>query len=172
MQERIKEKDEAMEKEKMPEKSGKTVKETDATDKAILNALLDNSRLSYRQIAVKVGVSVATVLKRVNALEASGVIKKYTAVLDYEKLGFDVEALIDIRISKGKLYEVERKILKHPNVHAVYDNTGHFDATIVARFPSRRAMDNFLKHIQAFDFVERTETKLILKTMKEEGIKV
>lgn len=144
----------------------------DKTDKAILNTLLENSRLSYRQIAAKVGVSVATVLNRVKALEDAAIIKNYTAQLDYEKLGFDVEVIIDIRISKGKLYEVEKKILKHPNVFAVYDNTGHFDATILARFPTRRAMDNFLKHIQQFDFVERTETKLILKTMKEEGIRV
>ena len=161
-----------MEKEKVSEKSEKSSKEIDKTDRDILNALLDNSRLSYRQIAVKIGVSVATVLKRVKALEDAGIIRKYTALLDYEKLGFDVEVLIDIRISKGKLYEVEKKILKHPMVHAVYDNTGNFDATIVARFQSRRTMDNFLKQIQAFDFVERTETKLILKTMKEEGIGV
>ena len=144
----------------------------DKTNKAILNTLLENSRLSYRQIAVKVGVSVATALNRVKALEQSKIIKNYAVQLDYEKLGYDVEVLIDVRVSKGKLYEVEKKILKHPNVFAVYDNTGHFDATIIARFPTRRLMDNFLKHIQSFDFVERTETKLILKTMKEEGIRV
>ena len=154
------------------DKNEKQEKSIDKTDKAILNTLIDNSRLSYRQIAAKIGVSVATVLNRVKNLEESGIIKKYSVALDYEKLGYDVEVLIDIRISKGKLYEVEKKILKHPNVYAVYDNTGHFDATIIARFSTRRAMDNFLKHIQSFDFVERTETKLILKTMKEEGIKI
>ncbi len=157
---------------KEKQENTKTEISIDKTDKAILNTLLENSRLSYRQIAAKVGVSVATVLNRVKALEESNVIKSYSAQLDYEKLGYDVEVIIDIRVSKGKLYEVEKKILKHPNVFAVYDNTGHFDATIIARFPTRRLMDNFLKHIQSFDFVERTETKLILKTMKEEGIRV
>src|SRR3989338_9412552 len=85
----------------------------DKTDKAILNILLENSRLSYRQIAAKAGVSVATVLNRVKALEESKVIKSYSAQLDYEKLGYDVEVIIDIRVSKGKLYEVEKKIAKH-----------------------------------------------------------
>ena len=79
-----------MEKEKVSEKSEKSSKEIDKTDRDILNALLDNSRLSYRQIAVKIGVSVATVLKRVKALEDAGIIRKYTALLDYEKLGFYV----------------------------------------------------------------------------------
>lgn len=158
----------------MPEKQENAKQEIliDKTNKAILNTLLENSRLSYRQIAAKVGVSVATVLNRVKALEKNKIIKNYTAQLDYEKLGYDIEVIIDIRVSKGKLYEVEKKIAKHPNVYAVYDNTGHFDATIIARFPTRRLMDNFLKHTQSFDFVERTETKLILKTMKEEGIRV
>jgi DNA-binding Lrp family transcriptional regulator len=144
----------------------------DKTDKAILNVLHDNARFSYRQIARLVKVSVATVLNRVRVLEESGVIKKYSVVLDYDKLGYDVEVIIDVRVSKGKLFEVERKIAKHPNVFAVYDNTGHFDATIVARFTNRRAMDTFLKKIQSYDFVERTETKLVLNTFKEEQIKV
>ncbi len=144
----------------------------DETNKSIINVLLSNSRLSYRQIAKKIGVSVATVLKRVKELEKKGIIKGYTMLLDYENLDLDIHALIDIRISKGKLYQVEEKIAKHPNVYAVYDKTGPFDATIIARFKTRRALDDFLKKIQTYDFVERTETHLVLKTMKEEGIRV
>ena len=48
----------------------------DELDKNILNALIDNSRLSYRQIAKKLGVSVATVMHRVNILEKEKVIKR------------------------------------------------------------------------------------------------
>ncbi len=142
------------------------------TDKKILNILVDNSRLSLRQIAKKAGVSVATVMHHVNRLVHEKVIKGYTAKLDYEKLGFDIDVLIEIRISKGKLFEVERKIATHPNVFAIYDVTGNFDAVILARFPTRRLMDAFLKKIQTYDFVERTETKLILSTIKEENIKI
>ena len=50
---------------------------------------------------------------------------------------------------------------------AIYDITGTFDAVILARFKSTRQMDAFLKKIQSYEFVERTETKLILKTIKE-----
>jgi len=140
------------------------------TDKKILNIIVENSRLSLRQIAKQADVSVATVMNHLNRLEKEGIIKKYTTKLDYEKIGYDVEVMIDIRISKGKLFEVEKKISAHPNVFAVYDTTGSFDAVVLARFPSRRKMDSFLKKIQTYDFVERTETKLILRTMKEENI--
>ena len=132
----------------------------------LLDILVDNSRLSLRQIAKKSNVSVATVMHHVKKLEKDGVIKKYSAKLDYEKLGYDVEVMIEIRISKGKLFEVEKRIAVHPNVFAVYDITGAFDAVVLARFPTRRQMDNFLKKLQTYEFVERTETKLILNTIK------
>lgn len=142
------------------------------TDKKILNILIDDSRLSLRQIAKKANVSVATVMHHINKLEEERIIRKYTAKIDYEKIGYDVEIMTEIRISKGKLFEVEKKIATNPNVFAIYDVTGAFDAVVLARFPSRRQMDNFLKKIQTYEFVERTETKLILNTIKEENIGV
>lgn len=144
--------------------------ELDQTDKSILNVLAENSRLSLRQIAEKVKVSVATVMHRLDKLEKEEIIRNYTSKIDYEKIGYDIEVLIEIRISKGRLLDVERKIATHPSVFAIYDVTGVFDAVILARFKNRRQMDNFLKKIQTYEFVERTETKLILKTIKEENI--
>lgn len=144
----------------------------DQLDKQILNILLENSKLSYRQIAKKIGVSAATIMNRTKLLENNGIIKNYTISIDYEKTGFDIEAIIEIRISKGKLFEVERKIATHPNVFAVYDVTGDFDAIILARFENRRKMDTFLKKVQTYDFVERVFTKVILNTLKEQQIKV
>ena len=140
------------------------------TDRKILDILADNCRLSLRQIAKKSQVSAATAMHHIRSMEGKGIIKKYTAKLDYEKIGYDVEVIVEIRISKGKLFEVEKKIAAHPNVFAVYDTTGAFDAMILARFPTRRQMDNFLKKVQTYEYVERTETKIILNTIKEEGI--
>ena len=144
----------------------------DDLDKKIINLLVDNSKLSYRKIAEKVGVSVATVMNRVNALEKSGILQKYTAKVDYEKAGYDVSVIIDIRVSKGKLLEVEKSIASHPNVSVVYDTTGHFDSVVVANFKNRKSLDVFLKKIQTFDFVEHTETRLILNKVKEEPMKI
>ena len=144
----------------------------DETDRKILNVMLDNSRLSYRKIAKKVGVSVVTILKRVKQLEKEKIINNYTADLDYEKLGYDVSVIIKMRISKGKLFKVEKKIATDPHVFAVYDVTGDFDSMIIAKFKSRKSMDVVVKKIQTYEFVERTETILILNTIKEKHIKV
>ena len=146
--------------------------ELDNVDKEIINALIIDSTLSYREVAKKVKVSVATVMNRVNKLKKEGIIKRYTTIIDYDKIGFDVEVLIEVRISKGKLFQVEKEIAHHPNVFAVYDLTGNFDAAILARFKNRKSMDAFLKKIQTYDFVERTNTRLILNTIKEKQIEV
>lgn len=144
--------------------------ELDATDHAILNVLLQNSRQSFREIAKQVHVSVATVLHRVRALEKARIILGYTSKLNYEMLGFDVQAIIELRVSNGKLIEVERRISKHPNVCALYDITGDSDASIITKFRSRRELDAFVKKIQGYEFVERTNTKLILNVIKEDAI--
>ena len=144
----------------------------DNKDKAILNVLLENSRLSFREIAKKTDMSTATVMHRVHALEKEKAIEKYSASLDYEKLGYDITIIVEIQVSKGKLEDVEKKIAKHPNVVAVYDVTGAFDVVIIAKFKNRKLMDVFLKHIQTYDFVLRTNTQLVLKTLKEDKIKV
>jgi len=140
----------------------------DSTDSSIIAVLEKNARLSFRKIAKKVGVSVATVMNRVNKLEKEGAIKRYSVILDYDVLEYDLQALISIIVSKGKLFQVEKKIASHPNVVAVYDITGHFDVIVLTRFKTRKSLDSFLKKIQSLDFVEKTETQIILNTIKED----
>lgn len=138
----------------------------------ILNSLLENSKMSYRQLAKKLNLSTTTVIKKIELLENEGIIKRYCAHVDYNKLGFEVQAAIMTRVSKGKLIEVEKKIAKHENVQAVYDITGDYDALIIAKFRKRAELDAFLKEIQKYDFIERTHTLLILNTLKEECVKI
>jgi len=144
----------------------------DKTDKSILNALFDNSRLSYRQIAKKAGISAATVMHRVNSLVRSEIIKKYSIVIDYDKIGYEIPVVVNVQVSHGKLAQVEEKIARDLNVMAVYDVTGDFDIVIIAKFKTRRLMDKFIKRLQTYDFVTRTETRLILNTIKEEEIRL
>jgi len=139
----------------------------DEKDLKILEVLQENSRLSFRRLAKKTGYSVATVMSRIKKLEETGIIKKYTVEIDYSKLGLDFPVIIDVRVSKGKLFEVEEEIAKDPHVLAVYDITGDFDVAILAIFKTRKELDKFVKELQKMKYVERTYTKLILNIIKE-----
>ncbi len=139
----------------------------DTVDYHILHFLSHNPELTYRELASQLEKSPATVLNRLRQLKKHGVIKGQQLVLDYEKLGYDIFVITELQIGKGKLRELEQKVARHPNVVAVYDCTGSFDATVFARFKNTRSMDAFLKKIQTYDFVERTNTRLVLNTIKE-----
>lgn len=101
------------------------------------------------------------------SLEKDGIIKGYTALVDYDKLGYDIDVIINIKVSKGKLLQVEAKIAASENIVAVYDVTGDYDAVVIGKFSNRRSLDAFLKKIQTYEFVERTNTVVILNTIKE-----
>jgi len=141
--------------------------ELNETDKKILKNLLEDARFSSRQIAKNVGVSVGTVLSRIKKMEDIGLIKGYSAILDHEKLGYELTVVTEITVSKGRLVETENEIAKNPNVCGVYDVTGLTDAVIIAKFKSREDLGKFTKHLLALPYIERTNTHVVLATVKE-----
>jgi DNA-binding Lrp family transcriptional regulator len=114
-----------------------------------------------------VGVAVGTVLSRINKLEAAKIIKGYSATIDYSKLGYDITAVTEIVVSKGKLVEVEKSIAEMPGVCAVYDVTGETDAIVIAKFKTRESLSNFTKSLLKMPYIERTNTHVVLSTAKE-----
>ena len=138
------------------------------TDTKILHQILSDGRSSYRKIAEQIGVSPPTVLNRIQKLESNHIIKSYSAVLDHEKLGYDLTAIIEVTAVKGKITEVEKHISKFANVCAVYDITGLTDMIIVAKFKNRKELSDFVKKDLALPFVERTNSHMVLVTVKED----
>jgi DNA-binding Lrp family transcriptional regulator len=142
--------------------------ELDETDAKILQGLLEDARFSSRQIAKKVGVSVGTVLARIKKMEREGIIRSYSAVLNHEKLGYELTVVTEITVSKGRLVETEKEIAKIPNVCSVYDVTGLTDAIIIAKFKGREELGQFTKRLLALPYIERTNTHVVLSTVKED----
>jgi DNA-binding Lrp family transcriptional regulator len=139
----------------------------DKTDVEILELLAQDARLSSRQVARRLGISVGTVLGRIRRMERARVIKGYSAVIDHEKLGYELTAVIEVVVSKGKLLEMEREIAAWPNVMCVYDITGETDAFVIAKFHNREELSVFAKRLLSLPLVERTNTHLVLTTVKE-----
>ena len=140
----------------------------DETDVEILKALTLDARLSSRQIAKQCGVSIGTVLSRIKRMENEGIIRGYSALLDHEKLGYELTVVSEITVSKGRLLEVENEIARLPNVCCVYDVTGLIDAVIIAKFKNREELGKFTKRLLAIPFVERTNTHVVLTSIKED----
>lgn len=146
-------------------------KEIDNTDKKIINLLLFDADITNREIASKCNIALGTVNNRINRLKKSGVIKKKTIVIDYEKLGYLIEVMIDLKIKKGGFYDIAKNLAADPNVFLVVDMTGDYDAEVLARFHTKRQLDDFIKKLQQNPAIQDTRTRLILNIYREKEIK-
>ena len=140
----------------------------DEIDIKVLKKLLIDARKSYRKIAFELDISPPTVLNRVSKLENDHIIKAYSVTLDHEKLGYDLTAVIEITAVKSKITEVENHISELPNVCAVYDITGLTDMVIIAKFKNRKHLSDFVKKELSLPYIERTNTRVVLITVKED----
>ena len=137
-------------------------------DSELLVQLSKNGKASQRALAKETGAALGTVNAHVKQLENRKIIKGYFANIDPEKVGFKLTAIINLRIKKGTLIDVQASIAKHSRVFGVYDVTGEWDSLILARFKDREEMDKFIKTTLSQKHIERTSTSLVLNTVKEE----
>lgn len=142
--------------------------ELNELDLKIIKMLERDARASFRELAKKLGVSEGTVHNRVRRLQQVGVIKGYSARVDPTKLGFDLTAVIGLRVVGGHLVEVEKELSRLKEVCCVYDVTGDYDAIVVARFKSRAELNRFIKGVLSNPHVERSVTHVVLNTVKED----
>ena len=142
--------------------------------KDILAILNDDARLNAKQIAAMLSTDEKTVQGEIANLEKTGVIVKYTAIVNAEKADdMPVEALIEVKVtpkSKEGFDGIAKQIAAFDEVQSVYLMSGAYDLAVfiadktlqqVARFVSER--------ISTFDGVLSTATHFILKKYKIEG---
>jgi len=140
----------------------------DETSQKVLKEYLKDSRQSFREVARKISISSGTVANRIKELEETGIIKKYTTQLDYEKLGYELTAITEIIVSEGMMIEVGNKISEINNAINVYNVTGDSDILVMAKFKTRQELSDFTKTILKMPHVVRTKTQVVLNTLKED----
>ncbi|OYT61032.1 MAG: AsnC family transcriptional regulator [Desulfurococcales archaeon ex4484_217_1] len=139
----------------------------DELDKKIINELIDNPRITYRKLARSLGVSVGTVYNRIRKLIGQGIIRDFTVQVDFSKVGYDVTALILVKVDGKHIIDVEREVARYPNVCAVYDVTGEFDVIVVAKFRNIGELNKFIKNLLSKPYVLSTNTSIALNVVKE-----
>jgi len=137
-------------------------------DRKILKVLNRDARMSFRLIAKELKISPTTLYNRVKKLERSGVLKGYIPLINKESLGYDLMAIISLRVRQEKDIEVQKTIAKFPQVEAVYEVTGDWDLILICYFKGRDDLTNFLKKELPLSNIERAITHLVLNVVKEE----
>jgi len=140
----------------------------DELDYKILEKLNENARKSYREIGRELKVSLSTISNRIKKMEDEKVIERFIPLINQEKMGYDLTVVINVKISHGKLIEVQEKISKDKHVSSVFDITGDWDSLIIAHFKDRRDLNGFIKGVLSLDNVEKTNTQIVLNIVKNE----
>lgn len=143
--------------------------ELDEINVKILNCLRENSRENASVISEKVGLSVSAVIERIKKLEANELIKKYTVVLDKNKIGRDVTALMQVTLDHPKYTEnFISKVKSNNDVLECHYLAGNYDFLIKICTISTESLEKILNKIKAIEGVSKTTTMIVLSTVKNE----
>ena len=144
-------------------------------EKDILNILTEDARIPAKKIAAMLSVDEEKVKNTVAALEKSGVLVKYTAIVNSEKAEDAlVEALIEVKVTPKKkegFDGIAKQIASFPEVKAVYLMSGAYDLAVFVEDKTLQQVSRFVsERISTFDGVISTATHFILKKYKIEGV--
>ncbi|QYN39705.1 Lrp/AsnC family transcriptional regulator [Pseudonocardia sp. DSM 110487] len=144
----------------------------------ILELLERDAQLSHDTIATMTGLPVAEVSEAIATWEASGAIRRYKAVVDWDAVDEDptsetVTAFIDVSLAPARgvgFDDVATRIARFDEVRSVYLVSGTHDlrCTVIAR--TIRAVSDFVaQKLSTIDRVQSTATHFVLKTYKRDG---
>ena len=141
----------------------------DSVDIKILRCLKDNARLTASAISEDIGLSVSAVIERIKKMENSGLIKGYTIDIDQDILGNKMVALMDVSLKHPDFYDGFVELIKANNsIASCYYQTGEFDFVLRIVTDSTEGLDEVYKVVKGYEGVEKTETHIVLRTLKEE----
>ena len=144
-------------------------------EKDILNILTEDARIPAKKIAAMLSVDEETVKAAVSNMEKSGILVKYTAIVNSEKAEDElVEALIEVKVTPKKkegFDGIAKQIASFPEVKAVYLMSGAYDLAVFIEDKTLQQVSRFVsERISTFDGVLSTATHFILKKYKIEGV--
>ena len=144
-------------------------------ERDVLNVLTEDARITPKKIAAMLSVTEEEVKACIADMEKSGLLVKYTAIINSEKTEENkVEALIEVKVSPKKkegFDGIAKQITSFPEVKAVYLMSGAYDLAVFIEDKTLQQVARFVsERISTFDGVISTATHFILKKYKIEGI--
>lgn len=147
----------------------------DETDKKILNELSIDSSRNVEKLAKFLHIPRSTAHNRIKKLEKEGFIKGYRAIIDHEKIGRGLTTFMAISLTeKAAIDDVVKALAHDPRVEEIHIVTGRSDVILKSRFHNPKEIASFTFNpegsgIRTAKGVARTETAVVLHTIKEDG---
>ena len=136
-------------------------------DEQLINALLSDGRASLRSLAQDLDVSVTTVSNHLSDLEEQGIVQGYKPVLDYNQLGYDVTAVMQLKVEGNALAEITDSLQEYDRIISVYETTGDNDIVAIGKFKDTDDMNDQIKSLLTDPAIEQSNTSIVLNTVTE-----
>lgn len=138
----------------------------DQLDMRIIRSLSGNARKPYKSIAQELGVSDATVRKRIRNMLEDGIIKEFNVLIDYHALGRIIKAFIGLRVNPSKLKEIVEHLKRNPDVQVLYRTTGDVDLFVEVIFSDMEDLNAFLESELSLEGITGTVVNLVIGPYK------
>lgn len=136
----------------------------DKVDEQILELLRSDARVSFVEVAGKVGLSEAAVRRRISNLVTEGTIKRFTIEVSEPQM---TSAITYVSVSPtNPTSEVSKRIRTVPGVEVIYETTGSFDIAAIIKGPSIAEVNKSVEEIRRISGVLNTNTTIILRTLR------
>jgi DNA-binding Lrp family transcriptional regulator len=136
-------------------------------DAKLINALLGDGRASLRSLAEKLDVSVTTVSNHLRDLESEGVIEGYTPKVNYDALGYDVTAVIQLKVEGSALPDITDRLREQKQMISVYEVTGDYDVIAIGKFEDTDGMNDQIKELLTDADIRESNTSVVLNAVVE-----
>jgi len=139
----------------------------DDIDKKLIEELIEDGRISYVDLAAKVGLSRVAVKERINHLVNEGIIERFSAVINSEKVGKKVSAFFDVDVKPNKLKEVAQNLADNINVASIYQMTGPSTLHMHVLVRDFHDLEIFINNeLYSVEGITRVDSQVLLKRFK------
>ncbi|AZH27089.1 HTH-type transcriptional regulator Lrp [Haloplanus aerogenes] len=136
-------------------------------DAKLINALLGDGRASLRSLAEELDVSVTTVSNHLRDLEEEGVIEGYTPRVNYGALGYDVTAILQLKVEGSALPDITDRLQEQKQMVSVYEVTGDYDVIAIGKFVDTDGMNEQIKTLLTDADIRESNTSVVLNAVVE-----
>jgi DNA-binding Lrp family transcriptional regulator len=136
-------------------------------DAKLINALLGDGRASLRSLAEELDVSVTTVSNHLRDLEDEGVIEGYTPRVNYGELGYDVTAILQLKVEGSALPDITDRMEEQKQMVSVYEVTGDYDVIAIGKFEDTDGMNEQIKTLLTDADIRESNTSVVLNAVVE-----
>jgi DNA-binding Lrp family transcriptional regulator len=133
----------------------------------LLTELRKNARQSITRIGHAINMPISTVHDKIRA-NTGGVVKKYTCVLDFSRLGFSCRAQIILKVNKCDKDDIRQHLLKTPNINSIYRINNGYDFLIEGVFRDLRDIDEFMERLEELYRIKEKRIYYIMEDIARE----